>query len=152
MSIFSLIDNQIYRHNRGRKDHSYPDVDHSRGAEKRPLLANNGPIGRTENGLAFDLKVDTKNLAEGAGFEPARSVNPYTLSRRAPSTTRPPLRLAREPHKFADAPKRGHYPPGTSTSKRPARKASILNGANTLTGHGYRLMGQYVRVLIARSP
>jgi hypothetical protein len=30
-------------------------------------------------------------LAEGAGFEPAMELPPYTLSRRAPSTTRPPL-------------------------------------------------------------
>jgi hypothetical protein len=32
------------------------------------------------------------NLAEGAGFEPAMELPPYTLSRRAPSTARPPLR------------------------------------------------------------
>ena len=32
-------------------------------------------------------------LAEGAGFEPAIRFPVYTLSRRAPSTTRPPLRL-----------------------------------------------------------
>ena len=31
-------------------------------------------------------------VAEGAGFEPAMELPPYTLSRRAPSTTRPPLR------------------------------------------------------------
>ena len=31
-------------------------------------------------------------LAEGAGFEPAMELPPYTLSRRAPSTARPPLR------------------------------------------------------------
>jgi hypothetical protein len=33
-------------------------------------------------------------LAEGAGFEPAIRFPAYTLSRRAPSTARPPLRLA----------------------------------------------------------
>src|SRR5436190_21403351 len=38
---------------------------------------------------AADVKV-----AEGAGFEPAIRLPVYTLSRRAPSTTRPPL-LAR---------------------------------------------------------
>ncbi len=32
-------------------------------------------------------------MAEGAGFEPAIRFPVYTLSRRAPSTTRPPLRL-----------------------------------------------------------
>src|SRR5688572_20996945 len=31
---------------------------------------------------------------EGAGFEPAMELPPYTLSRRAPSTARPPLRAA----------------------------------------------------------
>ena len=34
-------------------------------------------------------------LAEGAGFEPAIRFPAYTLSRRAPSTTRPPLRCSR---------------------------------------------------------
>ena len=33
-------------------------------------------------------------LAEGAGFEPAIRFPAYTLSRRAPSATRPPLRHA----------------------------------------------------------
>src|SRR5271170_336516 len=33
-------------------------------------------------------------MAEGAGFEPAIRFPVYTLSRRAPSTARPPLRLA----------------------------------------------------------
>ncbi len=32
-------------------------------------------------------------VAEREGFEPSMSVNPYTLSRRAPSATRPPLRM-----------------------------------------------------------
>ena len=30
-------------------------------------------------------------MAERAGFEPAKELPPYTLSKRAPSTTRPPL-------------------------------------------------------------
>ena len=34
---------------------------------------------------------DGRSLAEGAGFEPAIRFPVYTLSRRAPSTTRPPL-------------------------------------------------------------
>ena len=33
-------------------------------------------------------------VAEGAGFEPAIRLPVYTLSRRAPSTARPPLRAA----------------------------------------------------------
>ena len=34
-------------------------------------------------------------MAEGEGFEPSRRFPVYTLSRRAPSTTRPPLRRAK---------------------------------------------------------
>src|SRR2546428_6898979 len=36
--------------------------------------------------------VRNGGTAEGAGFEPAMELPPYTLSRRAPSTARPPLR------------------------------------------------------------
>jgi hypothetical protein len=36
-------------------------------------------------------------MAEGKGFEPLRRLPAYTLSRRAPSTTRPPL-LGKVPH------------------------------------------------------
>ena len=46
-------------------------------------------------------------MAEREGFEPSRRLPAYTLSRRAPSTTRPPLRI------FALAPAKG--------SKRSAR-------------------------------
>ena len=35
-----------------------------------------------------------KLVAERAGFEPAVGINPHTLSRRATSTTHPPLREA----------------------------------------------------------
>jgi hypothetical protein len=39
--------------------------------------------------------VRNGGMAEGAGFEPARRfITVYTLSRRAPSTARPPLRAA----------------------------------------------------------
>ena len=38
--------------------------------------------------------TERRSLAEGAGFEPAIRFPVYTLSRRAPSTTRPPLRIA----------------------------------------------------------
>ena len=40
-------------------------------------------------------------MAEGAGFEPAIRFPAYTLSRRAPSTTRPPLR---SPHSLPAGP------------------------------------------------
>ena len=36
-----------------------------------------------------------REMAEGVGFEPTRRLPAYTRSRRAPSTTRPPLRLER---------------------------------------------------------
>jgi hypothetical protein len=36
-------------------------------------------------------KASSRNVAETEGFEPSIRVNVYTLSRRAPSTTRPRL-------------------------------------------------------------
>ena len=39
------------------------------------------------------LQVVFLNLAERTGFEPAKALRPYTLSKRAPSTTRTPLQL-----------------------------------------------------------
>ena len=41
--------------------------------------------------MLYNYKVNT--LAERAGFEPAIELPLYTLSKRAPSTTRPPLRF-----------------------------------------------------------
>ena len=35
-------------------------------------------------------------MAEREGFEPSRRFPAYTLSRRAPSTTRPPLRISND--------------------------------------------------------
>ena len=40
----------------------------------------------------LDYQIDLK-LAERERFELSKGVNPYTRSRRAPSTTRPPLRV-----------------------------------------------------------
>src|SRR5690606_11031166 len=40
------------------------------------------------------LRLRLGILAERKGFEPLRRFPVYTLSRRAPSTTRPPLRVA----------------------------------------------------------
>ena len=41
------------------------------------------------------ISIDCRSLlAEGAGFEPAIRFPVYTLSRRAPSATRPPLRVS----------------------------------------------------------
>ena len=37
------------------------------------------------------LKNITKSMAERMGFEPMKELLLYTLSKRAPSTTRPPL-------------------------------------------------------------
>ena len=39
-------------------------------------------------------RIQCLNVADGEGFEPSRRFPAYTLSRRAPSTTRPPLRCA----------------------------------------------------------
>jgi hypothetical protein len=40
-----------------------------------------------------DAEYLRKEMADRAGFEPAIRFPVYTLSRRAPSTTRPPVRL-----------------------------------------------------------
>ena len=64
-------------------------------------------------------------LAEGAGFEPAIPFPVYTLSRRAPSTTRPPLRIPlvrpgfRRPRLRRES--EGHY----TTDRRHASRALI---------------------------
>ena len=39
------------------------------------------------------LNAETRALAEREGFEPSMSFTPYSLSRGAPSTTRPSLRM-----------------------------------------------------------
>ena len=54
-------------------------------------LGRNAPSG-DRNGHSISV---TKSVAEGAGFEPAIRFPAYTLSRRAPSAARPPLRDAR---------------------------------------------------------
>ena len=45
------------------------------------------------------VKLSTKNkaylMAERMGFEPMKELPLYTLSKRAPSTTRPPLRFTK---------------------------------------------------------
>ncbi len=51
-------------------------------------------------------------LAEGVGFEPTLRFPVNTLSKRAPSATRPPLRtrLAQKAHAQQHAPKRARLP------------------------------------------
>jgi hypothetical protein len=51
--------------------------------------------GNCSRDVCASLWMVTKgDLAEGAGFEPAIRFPAYTLSRRAPSAARPPLRIA----------------------------------------------------------
>src|SRR4051812_49675319 len=61
-------------------------------------------------------------VAEGAGFEPAIPFPVYTLSRRAPSTTRPPLRIPLV-RQMAGALRRGSEGHYTTQSPR-ARRAN----------------------------
>jgi hypothetical protein len=69
------------------------------------------------------LRRMTKVVAEGAGFEPAIPFPVYTLSRRAPSTTRPPLRipLVRAGCPASAAGKRGHYTIEAAQARRGPR-------------------------------
>jgi hypothetical protein len=48
-------------------------------------------------------------MAEGAGFEPARRLHAYTLSKRAPSATRPPLRCSHATPTLWKGAEGGHY-------------------------------------------
>src|SRR5690606_32135144 len=60
--------------------------------------------GADEAAMGLELWRWTRILAERGGFEPPkRGLDAYTLSRRAPSTTRTPLRVASRP---------GFLPPG----------------------------------------
>ena len=43
-------------------------------------------------------------MAEREGFEPSKAFTPYTLSKRARSTTLPPLRIQSNPHSLTSAP------------------------------------------------
>ncbi len=84
------------------------------GRENRALMRSNDPETRTaperrksqpanpaslralgvfSSGI-YSAISETEILAEGEGFEPSRRFPAYTLSRRAPSTTRPPLRYS----------------------------------------------------------
>src|SRR5207302_4222076 len=61
----------------------------------------------TPAGTLLKLSIAACNpvgrMAEGVGFEPTMELPPYTLSRRAPSTARPPLRAASGPHGWGGA-------------------------------------------------
>ena len=74
-----------------------------------------------------------KRLAEGAGFEPAIRFPAYTLSRRAPSATRPPLRSVRRGARGLS--KKGRAPPARcapSATRPPLR--SLRRGAGRRSG------------------
>jgi hypothetical protein len=65
------------------------------GLRHRGLIVNHKKVRRLMR--EHDLRPRRRRryvVAEGAGFEPAIRFPVYTLSRRAPSTARPPLRLA----------------------------------------------------------
>ena len=57
--------------------------------ERYPLLCANIFAHRLRRSLADDLE---REVADRKGFEPSRRSPAYALSRRAPSTTRPPVR------------------------------------------------------------
>jgi hypothetical protein len=64
-----------------------------RARQKRKLPRRPGKLRPLHHSVATDPKINRRGpvLAEGAGFEPAIRFPVYTLSRRAPSTARPPL-------------------------------------------------------------
>src|SRR5437868_10147295 len=62
------------------------------------------------------------NAAEGAGFEPAIRLPVYTLSRRAPSTTRPPLHA-----RFRGAAEGSERPPYAQCGAARMDELSLIN-------------------------
>src|SRR5271165_3809936 len=72
-------------------------------------------------------------MAEGAGFEPAIRFPAYTLSRRAPSTTRPPLRdFAKRLDERPFLPARPGFPdlPGAAEQRESAHYSAPRSGRN----------------------
>ena len=65
-------------------------------------------------------------MAEGEGFEPSKGVNPYSLSRGAPSATRPTLRNAGP---IAQ--------PGSICPMYPCTGVSSMGGTQQTTGQAY---------------
>ena len=92
---------------RGRRT---PGLRHSLRAQVRP--ASRGVI------WLRDLQRSGAGVAEREGFEPSRRFPAYTLSRRAPSTTRPPLRCGDRNHV-----RRGRASPAGSPAGRAANGA-----------------------------
>ncbi len=64
-----------------------------------------------------------KYLAEGEGFEPSIRFPAYTLSKRAPSATRPPLRRAAQ---YSDGVQRGKGGDGLAARSQFCKVSSIL--------------------------
>src|SRR5580700_3373767 len=67
--------------------------------------------------------LDALKLAERVGFEPTIRFPVYTLSKRAPSATRPPLRARRA--QYNDGPRRDN-PRGTGPIPGPADPAATM--------------------------
>ena len=86
----------------------------------KPRKSRQNPAVAEVNTVVYRM---AKILAEGAGFEPAIPFPVYTLSRRAPSTTRPPLRipLVRAGCPASAAGKRGHYTIEPAQARRELR-------------------------------
>jgi hypothetical protein len=76
--------------------------------------------------IVSDRRLIAARMAEGAGFEPAIRFPAYTLSRRAPSAARPPLRRAprkeRESRAIAPAAAQAQAAPSRGRSKAVANK------------------------------
>src|SRR5689334_22452324 len=60
-----------------------------------PIRSNKGPFTDPYPPIKKAPKVGPFLLADREGFEPSNGFHRYTLSRRAPSTTRPPVRTGR---------------------------------------------------------
>ena len=105
---------------------------------KTPLLSGGASFlsahpasGLGQQSGAAQGSAANREVAEGKGFEPLRRLPAYTLSRRAPSTTRPPL-LEKVPH-YSEA----TLPFNTFGSGVPSSRAhAILNKRGFERGRG----------------
>ena len=93
------------------------------GMEVQRSMRHISPIMPFAWGSGALENVSEGTLAEGVGFEPTIRFPVYTLSKRAPSATRPPLRARRA--QYSLGPRRDN-PRGAGPIPRPANPAATM--------------------------
>src|SRR5438876_401264 len=94
-----------------------------------PLPTTAKPRTVDSTGCAPDsLAESADQVAERKGFEPLRRLPAYTLSRRAPSTTRPSLRIGAGAGSASDS--RAHAALRREAAEHPSKARAIYSSAN----------------------